>query len=335
MIKIKENYSLSNLNSFGFNHKAEYFSEVRSVEDCKEYIDFCLKKNLPITILGEGTNVVLTKNIPGAVLKVNIPGKVINGEVIEIGAGEEWNNVVLWSLENKLFGLENLSLIPGTAGAAPVQNIGAYGQELSSVLVSLEAINTITNEIVHFDNKECLFGYRDSLFKKNGSLLICSIKLKLSEEPKTNTNYKSLFNYLLKDDVDPESATPYQVCRAVTSIRTNILPDYKKEPNVGSFYKNLFLTKEEFKLLQGEIPDIPFFKYSNKPIFKVPTAFILEKLGWKGFKDGGVCVSKKHSLVLISKKGASSSELINLSANIIDDVYSKVQIKLEIEPTIL
>lgn len=335
MIEIKENYSLSKLNSFGFSHKSEYFCEVRSVQESQEFIDFCLKKGLPITILGEGTNVVITKNIAGAVLKANIQGKSIKNEEVNLSAGENWNETVLWSLTNNLFGLENLTLIPGTVGAAPVQNIGAYGKELSSVLVSLEAINLLTNEIVYFDNKDCFFSYRDSLFKKNSNLLISSIRLKLSKQPKSNVNYKSLINYLLKDDIDPKLATPYQVCRAVTSIRSKILPDYKKEPNVGSFYKNLLLNEKEFTALRKEIPDVPFFKDLNKPIYKVSTAFILEKFGWKGFKEGKVGVSDKHSLVLKVEKGADSKELMDLASNIIEDIYNKIQIRLEIEPTIL
>ena len=148
MIEIKKNYSLKEYNVFAFDHKAEYFCEAYSVEESHEFVDYCLNKNIPLTLLGEGTNIVLTRDIKGGVLKVSIPGKTINRNEVDLGAGENWNEAVLWSLENQLFGLENLSLIPGTVGAAPVQNIGAYGEEISSKLVSLEALNIKTNELI-------------------------------------------------------------------------------------------------------------------------------------------------------------------------------------------
>ena len=210
MVDIKQNYSLKELNSYGFNYSAEFFCEGNSVEECHEFIDFCLKEKKPIKCFGEGTNVVLTKNIEGGVLRVSIPGRIKEEDIVIVGAGENWNEVVLWTLENKLFGLENLALIPGTVGAAPIQNIGAYGEEISSKLISLEAIDLKTNELISMNNEECKFSYRDSVFKlENNDLLVCSIKLKLTKKPKTNTSYKSLYNYLIRDDIDPDYATPF------------------------------------------------------------------------------------------------------------------------------
>ena len=336
MVDIKKNYPLKELNSYGFDYSAEFFCEGNSVEECQEFIDFCLKKKKPIQCFGEGTNVVLTKNIKGGVLSVSIPGRIKEEAIVNVGAGENWNEVVLWSLENKLFGLENLALIPGTVGAAPIQNIGAYGEEISSKLISLEAINLKTNELISMNNAECKFSYRDSVFKlENNDLLVCSIKLKLTKKPKTNTSYKSLYNYLIRDDIDPDYATPFQVCRAVTSIRNKILPNYRHEPNVGSFFKNLTVNEQNLDELSNKISGLPFYKNADGLTYKVPVAFLIENAGWKGYKQGNVRVSDRHALVLIADQGATSDELLSLSSAISEDIYEKTQVKIEIEPEVI
>ena len=334
MSKIKTNYPLREYNSLLLNHKAQYFCEVYSEEESSEFIDFCKNRKLPIQILGSGTNVVLSKDIAGGVLKVSIPGKKIHGDKIIIGAGENWHQIVLWSLKNGLYGLENLSLIPGTAGAAPVQNIGAYGEEISSKLLSLEAVNTMTNEIISFDRESCAFNYRESQFKNNNDFLILSIKLQLSRIPVINTSYESLNTYLIKDDIDPEKATPNQVCRAVSAIRERILPDPSTEPNVGSFFKNLVLDKKSFKKLKNKLDGFPFFKDLENLTYKVPTSFLIESAGWKGKKIGNVSVSKKHALVLVLEGEASSEEIINFSSLITKDIEKKYGVALEVEPNI-
>tara|TARA_B100001013_G_scaffold344234_1_gene274150 strand:- start:1078 stop:2085 length:1008 start_codon:yes stop_codon:yes gene_type:complete len=334
MNNIKRNYPLKKYNSLLMNHKAQYFCEVHSKEESYEFIDFCIKNKLPIKILGSGTNVMLTKNIDGAVLKVSILGKEINGEKITLGAGENWHETVLYTLKNSLFGLENLSLIPGTAGAAPVQNIGAYGEEISSKLLSLEAIDLFTNEQITFENKSCRFNYRESQFKDNNNFLITSITLELNRQPITNTSYKSLNTYLLNDDIDPESATPNQVCRAVSAIRERILPDPSIRPNVGSFFKNLIVDKKGYKNLKNKLDELPAFLDPVNSSYKIPSAFLIEKAGWKGKKIGKVGVSKEHALVIILEEGASSEEVINFSSLIINDISEKYGVTLELEPII-
>lgn len=269
-------------------------------------------------------------------LRVSISGRSKEENIVNFGAGENWNEVVLWSLENKLFGLENLALIPGTVGAAPIQNIGAYGEEISSKLISLEAINIKTNELICMSNAECKFSYRDSIFQlEDNDLLVSSIKLKLTKEPKTNTSYKSLNEYLIRDDIDPAYATPFQVCRAVTSIRNKILPNYRDEPNVGSFFKNLTVKKQNLDELNNKIAGLPYYKNADGLTYKVPVAFLIENAGWKGHQQGNVRVSEKHALVLIADKGATSDELLSLSSSIVEDIYKKTQVKLEIEPEVI
>ena len=334
MSKIIKDYSLKEHNSLRLNNKAQFFCEVFSEEESFEFIEFCLRKKLPITVLGSGTNVVFTRDIEGAVLKVSIPGKKINQEFVTIGAGENWHETVLWSLKNQLYGLENLSLIPGTVGAAPVQNIGAYGEEISSKLLSLEAINLFTNESISFDNKSCRFEYRESEFKKDNKFLITSIKLSLNKHPVINTSYESLYNYLVNDDIDPEKATPNQVCRAVSAIRERILPDPSIKPNVGSFFKNLILDKKSFEKLKVQFNELPFFIDTESSSYKIPTAFLIEKSGWKGKKIGKVGISDTHALVLILEGEVSSQEIINFTFLLKKDIKDRYGVNLEIEPTL-
>ena len=334
MSKIIKDYSLKKHNSLRLNNKAQFFCEVFSEEESFEFIEFCLRKKLSITVLGSGTNVVFTKDIEGAVLKVSIPGKKINKELVTIGAGENWHETVLWSLKNQLYGLENLSLIPGTVGAAPVQNIGAYGEEISSKLLSLEAINLFTNESISFDNKSCRFEYRESEFKKDNKFLITSIKLSLNKYPVTNTSYKSLYTYLVNDDIDPKKATPNQVCRAVSAIRERILPDPSIKPNVGSFFKNLILDKKSFEKLKVQFDELPFFINTESSSYKIPTAFLIEKSGWKGKKIGKVGISDTHALVLVLEGEVSSKEIINFISLLKKDIKDRYGVNLEIEPTL-
>jgi UDP-N-acetylmuramate dehydrogenase len=186
------------------------------------------------------------------------------------------------------------------------------------------------------NNEECKFSYRDSVFKlENNDLLVSSIKLKLTKEPKTNTSYKSLNNYLIRDDIDPDYATPFQVCRAVTSIRNKILPNYRHEPNVGSFFKNLTVKEQKLDDLSNKISGLPYYKNADGLTYKVPVAFLIENAGWKGYKQGKVRVSERHALVLIADEGATSDELLSLSSAITEDIYEKTQVKIEIEPEVI
>ena len=334
MIKIKEKFPLKSYNSLLINKKARYFCEIDSLEDCKEVLEFIKLKGLKTLILGEGTNIVLTKDFSGLVIKNNIKGISNDGNKVFLGAGENWHQSVLWTLNNDLFGLENLALIPGTVGAAPVQNIGAYGVELSSVMESIEAININNGDIVNLTNEECKFGYRESIFKrKNNSYLITSITLNLHNEQKVSTDYQSLIAYLLKDDIDPEKATPFQVCRAVVSIRNSILPDPQDKPNVGSFFKNLIVTEDVFSNLQKKLKKIPFFKLPNGK-YKIPTAYLIEEAGWKGYEENTVSISKDHALVLIASKKSNLKDILRLSSKISEDIKNKYDITLEIEPTV-
>lgn len=334
-MKIESNYSLKELNSFKLKSSAQYFCDVKDIDEAHEAIDFAKKEDLNISILGEGTNIILKPSYKGLIVKNSIREKSFKNTIVEVGGGENWNETVLWSLKKNLFGLENLALIPGTVGAAPVQNIGAYGVELSTKLLCVQAVNLFTNELVEMNNNECKFGYRDSIFKVKNEFLITSVKMDLSRDSFTNTTYKSLSRYLYDDDIDPGKATPFQVCRAVTTLRQRFLPDPSEIPNVGSFYKNLLLDEKELFELRKKVEDIPLFKENQRSVYKVPTAFLVEKAGWKGKKVGNIKISENHALVLVLEGESSLEKILEFSSNLSQDIYDKYGVELEIEPDII
>ena len=333
MIDIRKNFPLGEFNSFRVDHIARYFCEVRSIKDCIEAIDFADKKKLQIQILGEGTNVIFSNNYEGLVIKVNLKGIESKGNLVSLASGESWHESVLWTLKNNLYGLENLSLIPGNVGAAPVQNIGAYGREISSFIQSVKVLNLDTRQIEEFSKQDCKFTYRSSIFKDLKNLLILEITLDLLITEDVDTSYNSLKNYMQTEGLDLLKPTATQVCRCVCELRNKILPDPKKIPNVGSFFKNSVISKSDYNKLT-QIVDIPCHE-DKHGMLKISSAFLIEQAGWKGFNDGNVSVSEKHSLVLLSNGKASGSEILVLANKIKEDVFKKFRISLSIEPSVI
>ena len=333
MIDIRKDFPLGEYNSFRVDHIAKYFCEVHSLKDCIEAIDFADKKTLQIQILGEGTNVIFSKNYEGLVIRVNLKGIQSKGSRVSLASGESWHESVLWTLKNNLYGLENLSLIPGNVGAAPVQNIGAYGKEISSFIQSVKVLNLETRQIEEFSKQECKFTYRSSIFKELKNLLILEITLDLLTIEDVDISYNSLRNYMKAEGLDLLKPTATQVCRCVCELRNKILPDPKKIPNVGSFFKNSVISKDDYTKLT-KIIDIPCHE-DEQGMLKISSAFLIEQAGWKGFIDGNVSVSDKHSLVFLSNGKATGSEILTLAKKINDDVLEKFGINLSIEPSII
>ena len=300
MIDIKKKFSLCNFNSLQLDHVADYFCEVFSEQDCIEALEFAKEKQLQIQILGEGTNVVFSDDYQGLVIKVSLKGINSNEGLVSIASGESWHESVLWTLKKNLFGLENLSLIPGTVGAAPIQNIGAYGAEISSFIHSVKFLNLNTRKIEEFTNEECQFNYRNIIFKELKDYLILEVKLRLFKKENINISYKSLKDYMEAEGLDLSKATATQVCRCVCELRNTILPDPKKVPNAGSFFKNILITKDEYNDLR-EIIEVPCHEESKKMV-KVSSAFLIEKAGWKGYAEDNVSVSDKHSFSYVMEK---------------------------------
>ena len=336
---IERDYSLQKLNTFGIDAKASFFSEFHSPEDLQKLLLTREVATKPILILGGGSNILFTKDFSGVVLKNSIQGIQLLKEdsgyaYVKSGAGVVWHNLVLYAIEQKLGGIENLSLIPGTVGAAPIQNIGAYGVELKDVFESLEAIETATGQLKIFHRTECEFGYRDSIFKRDlrGKYIITSVTLKLSKNPRFHISYGAIQDVLKEMGITELSVKA--VSEAVCSIRKSKLPDPAIIGNAGSFFKNPEILQEQYDRLKSIYPDLPSFQTSPGMV-KVPAGWLNEQCGWKGKTIGNTGVHKHQALVLVNYGNAKGEEIKKLSQEIQQSVKEKFGIELETEVNII
>ncbi|NIK91259.1 UDP-N-acetylmuramate dehydrogenase [Mangrovimonas sp. CR14] len=335
---IHKNISLKPYNTFGIDVKASSFISISDVEELKEVLD---SKEYPDKfILGGGSNMLLTKDVDALVIHVNLKGIEIlkdNSEHVWVkaNAGEVWHEFVLFCLKNNLGGIENLSLIPGNVGTAPIQNIGAYGVELKDVMESCEALNIKTKEIRSFSNAECQFGYRNSIFKtqEKGNFIITSVTFKLTKRNHVlHTEYGAITQEL--DSLEIQNPTIQDVSRAVINIRESKLPNPKEIGNSGSFFKNPVVSSKAFEKLKENFPDIPGYVLSDSEV-KVPAGWLIETAGFKGktFKNYGV--HTKQALVLVNYGGASGQEIYQLSKLIQTTVRRIFDISIEAEVNII
>ena len=332
-MKYQENYSFVNLSSLKIDEKASYYCELKNQDDLLEILDFATQKNLPIFFIGEGTNIVPTKSFDGVVIKNLLKGiTIIDEKTTEVASGENWNEFVSWSLSKNKFGLENLGLIPGTVGAAPVQNIGAYGSEVSNYIKEIKTFNALTRKIEIIQAKDCNFDYRTSIFKYRKELLILSVTFLTKTKPTIDITYQSLLKRIDQKNLKKESLSPVDIYDLVCEIRNSVLPDHISYPNVGSFFKNTYVTKDKINKYTLD-PKTPLFIQDN--YIKIPSAYLIESCGWKGKRRGGVGVSEKHSLVLVNYEQVSGNLILSFANNLIDDVFNKTNIKLEIEPSLI
>lgn len=332
-MKFVEKYSLSNLNALKVNEKAKFYCELTKENELVDILEFSKINNLPIILIGEGTNIVPINSIEGLVVKNSLKGiKVIDEDTTEVASGENWHDFVKWTLLNNKFGLENLALIPGTVGAGPIQNIGAYGSEISNSIKEVLVFNVNSNDYEILTNEQCEFGYRTSVFKERSELLILSVTFTTNSHAKVNTAYQSLKDEISLQGLNDSSITPKKVFDLVVDVRKRVLPDHHVYPNVGSFFKNVFINKKDVDSLNldAEIPT-----YDAGDSIKIPSAYLLEKLGWKGKRKGGVGMSAQHSLVLVSYEQVTGNEILSFANEVINDVNLKTNIQLEIEPTLL
>ncbi|MEO1258353.1 MAG: UDP-N-acetylmuramate dehydrogenase [Bacteroidota bacterium] len=326
---IKHYYSLRKLNTFGLDVNAEKFAEFHSEADLQSLLNAGIR---PIRILGGGSNLLLTENLTGLIIKNEIKGiKIIaetEGEIIvSIGGGEVWHELVLWALENNYGGLENLSLIPGSVGAAPIQNIGAYGVELKDIFQRLEAVSVDSGKIKTFDKEACQFGYRMSIFKNElkGKYVITRVHLRLTKKHEINIEYGAIRNILTsKKIINP---TIQDVSEAVIEIRQSKLPDPEEIGNSGSFFKNPVISKGQFQRLEKENPEVVYYKLENDQ-YKIPAGWLIEKAGWKGKRMGGAGCHEKQALVLVNHGNATGTEIRNLANKIQYDVMEKFGVGL-------
>lgn len=335
MPAIRENISLQPYNTFGLEARADFFTEVSSVEELKEVLSDPAYASVPKLFLGGGSNILLTGDFKGLVIKINFKGISIVSEdgeqvLIKSGAGEVWHDFVMYCVDHQLAGIENLSLIPGTVGAAPMQNIGAYGVEIKDVFVSLEALNLDTFAIETFDLAQCNFGYRESVFKHEakGKYVILNVTFRLSKRPVFHTTYGAIRETL--EQMGVTEMTIKAVSDAVIHIRQSKLPDPKKIGNSGSFFKNPEISKEHFEKLKLAYPAIPSYPIDEQTV-KVPAGWLIEQAGWKGKRFGQIGVHEKQALVLVNYGGGDGNDIKKLAYDIQDSVEEKYEIRLHPE----
>jgi len=332
-MQIQQNKSLKQYNTFGINAIAKEYAEFESIEDLKQ-ID--LQKNH--LVLGGGSNILFTKNVDGLVLKNNIRGIELSEEteehvIIKAGAGENWHQLVLSTVDRGLGGMENLSLIPGNTGASPMQNIGAYGVEIKDIFHSLEAFSVADKTVVTFRNEDCNFGYRESVFKNKykGQFIICSVSFRLQKKPSINTSYGAISQELEKMGVINPSIK--DVSNAVINIRSSKLPDPKYIGNAGSFFKNPVVEKDLADSLKSTYPTMPYFPTGDR--VKLAAGWLIEQCGWKGYRKGDAGCYDKQALVLVNYGSATGNEIYDLSEQILQSVKEKFKVSLEREVNIL
>ena len=338
-MNVIENYPLIKLNTFGIDVKAKYFTSINTVNELIEIKKSEKFKDHELLILGGGSNILFTKDFNGLVILNNIKGKEIVDQnddsiILKIGAGENWHELVMYCVDNGWGGIENLSLIPGNTGTAPMQNIGAYGVEIKETFVELEALEISSGKIVKFSNSECEFGYRESVFKNKmkNKYIILNITLELNKNPILNINYGDVKAILETKKI--ETPTIKDVSNAIISIRQRKLPDPKKIGNSGSFFKNPIIDINLLKLIEGKYPNVVSYKI-NENKFKIAAGWMIEKAGWKGKKFNNFGVHENQALVLVNYGLANGKEIFNLSKKIILDIKEKFGITLEREVNII
>ena len=335
-MQISKNASLKSHNSFGIDVDCRYLVKLHNIQDIDEVLAAKQFRNIPRLILGGGSNVLFRKNYDGLVILVSNAGIQLLDEdeqnfYIQASAGENWHHFVQHCLQHGWAGLENLSLIPGTVGAAPMQNIGAYGVELSDRFHALSAIDLSTSERLSFDRKACQFGYRDSLFKRQrGRYLITDITVKLARQPEWTLDYAGIRESLKES----EPVTAIAISDAVCRLRRSKLPDPEVLGNAGSFFKNPVVSQQLHKQLSDRYPDIPAWP-AEQSRYKLSAAWLIEQCGWKGKRREDAGLYDKHALILVNYGHASGAALWQLAESVMHSVEDRFGISLEPEPLIL
>lgn len=338
-LQIETDVPLRAFNTFGLDAIAKRLVRVHSARDVRLVVDHPELGRAPKLVLGGGSNLLLTQDVSAVVVKVEIAGlRVLEDDagstLIEVGAGESWHGVVAWSLEQGHAGLENLALIPGTAGAAPVQNIGAYGLELSDRLESVDVVDFVTGRCATLPAAHCRLGYRDSIFKRElaGKSLITTLRLRLPKPWVPVTGYSDVERWLQRQHIaDP---TPRDVFDAVCAIRRSKLPDPEKVGNAGSFFKNPVVNRTIRNEILEDHPDIVSYPLDDGT-YKLAAAWMIAACGWKGKSLGAAGVHEQQPLVLVNRGGASGADILALAHAVQDGVEQKFGLRLEIEPVIV
>lgn len=338
---MQEDINLKPFNTFGIAAKAKFFTELKTEADALNFFkENNLSKSLHL-IIGGGSNILLTKDFDGLVIKNSIKGIEIISEnsskvELKVGAGENWHKFVMYTVKNKFFGIENLSLIPGCVGASPMQNIGAYGVEVKDTITRVHCIEIVNGKKRIFEKEECEFGYRTSIFKTKlrDQYFIYAVEFKLSKKSFFHLEYGAIKTELEKMRIANSDITIQKVSDAVIAIRQSKLPDPAEIGNAGSFFKNPVISSEVFNTLKEKHEGIPAYLQKDGS-YKVAAGWLIEKAGWKGFKEGDYGVHKMQALVLVNYNNSKGFEILDLSERIIQSVKEKFAISLEREVNII
>lgn len=336
-----ENCSLKSFNTFGMDVSARYLCRLDTEDILQDVLGFSASNELPLLILGGGSNILFTGDYPGVVIRNELMGISIEEEdenelVVKAGGGVVWHDLVAWSVDRGLGGIENLSLIPGCCGAAPIQNIGAYGVEQKDVFESLTLVNLIDGTSKKMSSDDCRFGYRDSIFKQElkDKVMITSVSFRLNKKPELNTSYGAIEQELVNMGVSASAAGVADVSRAVINIRRSKLPDPAELGNAGSFFKNPVISEVQFNDLLKEFPDIVGYPASDGYV-KVAAGWLIESCGWKGKRVGEAGSHKKQALVLVNYGAARGKDIVELSMQIRGSVRDKFGIEITPEVNII
>lgn len=333
----QEQVSLKPYNTFGIDVKARYFSQAHDDQEVRQALAQAQQGGLPVLVVGGGSNLLLTRDIDALVLHMASRGRRVlsdDGEriVVEAEAGEPWHPFVQWTLAQGYCGLENLSLIPGTVGAAPMQNVGAYGVEIKDVFAGLTALDRETGELRDFGLAECAFGYRDSLFKRNpGRWLILRVRFALSRTLQAHLDYGPVRQRLAEQGVTEPTAQA--ISEAICSIRREKLPDPAELGNAGSFFKNPVVSAEQVERIRAQHPGVVAYPQAGGQV-KLAAGWLIEQAGWKGHREGDAGVHRLQSLVLVNYGQASGAQMHALARRIQADILERFGVELEMEPNL-
>jgi UDP-N-acetylmuramate dehydrogenase len=337
-LQLQENVSLKPFNTFDVDVQARLFAEANNDAEVREALVLAEQRGLPLLPIGGGSNLLLTGDIEALVLRMASRGlRIVEDDgarvLVEAEAGEPWHPFVLWTLQQGLAGLENLSLIPGTVGAAPMQNIGAYGVEIKDVFAGLTALDRQTGELREFDLQQCNFAYRDSLFKQQpGRWLILRVRFALTRQAQLHLDYGPVRQRLQAEGI--ETPTPSDVSRAICAIRSEKLPDPAQLGTAGSFFKNPLVPVALAERIRAEHADLVSYP-AGEGLAKLAAGWLIERAGWKGFREGDAGVHRLQALVLVNYGAATGSQLLELARRIQRDVLERFGVELEIEPNVL
>ena len=335
-MKIQKKKNLTSLNTFKVNATADFFAEITSEQELEEALDYASARSIPFEIIGGGSNILFAQDFKGMVIRVRNKG-ILWGKVkdsdkqkVTASAGEDWHKFVTRCLEKNLYGLENLALIPGTVGGAPIQNIGAYGVEVEEFISGVEVFDVIEKKWISIDRKNCGFSYRNSIFKTSDRFIIYSVIFELVRSWEPRLNHKELSAKFVS-----KKATASVVFDEICKLRNKKLPDPSVIGNAGSFFKNPIIPISKFEKLKTKFPDIPFYETENSSFLKIPAAWLLDYLGWKGKTLEGASVSPNHALIITNSGNASGENILDLAKKMSSSVLDNFGIMLVPEVRII